>query len=70
MIRTSKSCVVAHFRVADTTIFGGLQRIHFSIIFFKRDIWRIRELRFKLEVFFFTVSPKMLGNLVGFGPYL
>ena len=51
-IRTSKSCGVAHFRVADTMIFGVYQRIHSVGIFFQRDIWRIRELRSDLDVFF------------------
>ena len=53
MIRTSKSCVVRLIRVADTMVFGRVQRIGPIVIFFKRDIWRIRELRFKLGVSFF-----------------
>ena len=34
-IRTSKSCVVAHFRVADTPVFGLIQRIDSMDIVFQ-----------------------------------
>ena len=67
VIRTSKSCGVTLFRVADTSIFGLVQRIGPIVFFFERDILRIRELRSYLDVFFFTMSPKVLGKVIGFG---
>ena len=57
-IRISKSCVVAHFRVAHTTIFGVLQRLHY-FLFFSRGIYYVfRSSEYISEGSFFTVSPK------------
>ena len=66
-IITSKSRGVTLSKAADTTIFGVIQRDDYFLLFFKRDIWRIRELRSKLGVSFFLRVAKVLSNLVGFG---
>ena len=52
-IRTSKSCVVAHFRVADTPIFGVSQRIHSIDLFFQEGYIMYFEAQIPTRRFFF-----------------